>query len=38
VRRLVPRGKVIAETARQVTQIDLPGRSGAVDPASYALG
>jgi len=29
-------GKVVAESARQVTQIDLPGRTGVVDPASYA--
>ena len=35
---VVRRGKVIAQTARQLTQIDLPGRSGAVDPASYAPG
>ena len=33
---VVRRGKVIAESARQVTQIDLPGRTGVVDPASYA--
>jgi cytosine/creatinine deaminase len=33
---VVRRGKVIAESARQLTQIDLPGRSGTVDPASYA--
>ena len=32
---VVRRGKVIAESARQVTQIDLPGRAGAVDPADY---
>ena len=32
---VVRRGKVIAESARQVTQLDLPGRSGVVDPASY---
>jgi cytosine deaminase len=35
---VVRRGKVIAESARQLTQIDLPGRSGTVDPASYAPG
>ena len=33
---VVRRGKVVAESARQVTQIDLPGRTGVVDPASYA--
>jgi len=33
---VVRRGKVVAEGARQVTQIDLPGRTGMVDPASYA--
>jgi len=33
---VVRRGKVVAESARQVTQIDLPGRSGVVDPADYA--
>jgi len=33
---VVRRGKVVAEGARQVTQIDLPGRKGMVDPASYA--
>jgi cytosine deaminase len=33
---VVRRGKVVAESARQLTQIDLPGRSGTVDPASYA--
>jgi cytosine deaminase len=33
---VVRRGKVIAESARQLTQIDLPGRAGTVDPASYA--
>jgi cytosine deaminase len=33
---VVRRGKVIAESARAVTNIDLPGRSGVVDPASYA--
>ena len=33
---VIRRGKVIAESARQLTQIDLPGRSGTVDPASYA--
>jgi cytosine deaminase len=33
---VVRRGKVIAESARQLTQIDLPGRQGVVDPASYA--
>ena len=32
---VVRRGKVIAESARQLTQIDLPGRQGVVDPASY---
>jgi len=32
---VVRRGKVIAESPRQVTQIDLPGRTGVVDPASY---
>ena len=31
---VVRRGKVVAESARQVTQIDLPGRTGMVDPAS----
>jgi cytosine deaminase len=33
---VVRRGRVIAECARQLTQIDLPGRQGVVDPASYA--
>src|ERR1043165_4301831 len=33
---VVRRGKVIAESARQLTQIDLPGRPGVVDPAGYA--
>jgi cytosine deaminase len=33
---VVRRGKVIAESARQVTRLDLPGRPGEVDPASYA--
>jgi cytosine deaminase len=33
---VVRRGRVIAESARQVTQLDLPGRQGVVDPASYA--
>src|ERR1044072_3340433 len=33
---VVRRGKVIAESARAVTQIDLPGRPKEVDAASYA--
>jgi cytosine deaminase len=33
---VVRRGKVIAESARRVTRLDLPGRPGEVDPASYA--
>ena len=33
---VVRRGKVIAESARQLTQLDLPGRQGVVDPAGYA--
>jgi cytosine deaminase len=33
---VVRRGKVIAESARQVTRIDLPGRPGEVDAADYA--
>jgi cytosine deaminase len=33
---VVRRGRVIAESARAVTNIDLPGRSGVVDFASYA--
>jgi cytosine deaminase len=33
---VVRRGKVIAESARQVTRLDLPGRPSEVDAASYA--
>ena len=33
---VVRRGKVIAESARAVTRIDLPGRPSEVDPAGYA--
>ena len=33
---VVRRGKVIAESARAVTRLDLPGRPGEVDAASYA--
>jgi cytosine/creatinine deaminase len=33
---VVRRGKVIAEAARQVTRLDLPGRPGEVDAAAYA--
>ncbi len=33
---VVRRGKVIAESARAVTRLDLPGRPKEVDPASYA--
>ena len=32
---VVRRGKVIAESARAVTKLDLPGRPGEVDAASY---
>ena len=33
---VVRRGKVIAESARAVTRLDLPGRPGEVDAAAYA--
>jgi cytosine deaminase len=33
---VVRRGKVIAETPRQVTRLDLPGRPSEVDAAAYA--
>jgi cytosine deaminase len=33
---VVRRGKVIAESARAVTRLDLPGRPNEVDAASYA--
>src|SRR5437868_3184578 len=33
---VVRRGKVIAESARAVTRLDLPGRPGEVDAASFA--
>src|SRR4029077_18992765 len=33
---VVRRGKVIAESARAVSRLDLPGRPGEVDAASYA--
>jgi len=33
---VVRRGKVIAQCARQVTRLDLPGRPSEVDAASYA--
>ena len=33
---VVRRGKVIAESARAVTRLDLPGRPSEVDAASYA--
>jgi cytosine deaminase len=33
---VVRRGKVIAESARAVTRLDLPGRPGEVDAAGYA--
>jgi cytosine/creatinine deaminase len=33
---VVRRGKVIAESARAVTRLDLPGGPNAVDPATYA--
>jgi cytosine deaminase len=33
---VVRRGKVIAESTRQVTRLDLPGRPAEVDPAGYA--
>jgi len=33
---VVRRGKVIAESARAVTKLDLPGRPREVDPASFA--
>ena len=35
---VVRRGKVIAESARAVTRLDLPGRPGEIDAASYAPG
>jgi cytosine deaminase len=35
---VVRRGKVIAEAPRHVTRLDLPGRPGEVDAASYAPG
>jgi cytosine/creatinine deaminase len=35
---VVRRGKVIAESARAVTRLDLPGRPKEVDAASYAPG
>ena len=35
---VIRRGKVIAESARAVTRLDLPGRPGEVDAASYAPG
>ena len=33
---VIRRGKVIAESARQLTRLDLPGRPREVDPAGYA--
>ncbi|MFD1702557.1 amidohydrolase family protein [Methylopila henanensis] len=33
---VVRRGRVISETPRRMASIDLPGRSGPVDPAGYA--
>src|ERR1041385_602593 len=35
---VIRRGKVIAESARAVTRLDLPGRPSEVDAASYAPG
>jgi cytosine deaminase len=35
---VVRRGKVIAESARAVTRLDLPGRPAEVDAASYMPG
>ncbi|MCA0919925.1 amidohydrolase family protein [Pseudooceanicola nanhaiensis] len=34
--KVIRRGKVVAQTAPEVTTLDLPGRPGRVDPADYA--
>ncbi|MGR3496013.1 amidohydrolase family protein [Citreimonas sp.] len=34
--KVIRRGKVIAETAPEVTRLSLPGRPGELDPAAYA--